>query len=303
MKPLVICCGAATLDTIFRMDQIPSGPGKVLPLDAVQVAEGMASSAAATVAKLGGRAMLFARVGADPAGHEIRRSLTEAGIDCRFVRFVEGARSPIATVLVDRNGERLVIPFYDPALGGDASWLPLEEISNAGAVLADVRWPGGAAASLDAARQRGIPAVLDLDTGPLDDLLMLLPLASHVVASQPAAELVTGQSDPAAAAETLAGRRGGFVAVTAGAAGCFWFDQATDAVRQVPAPQVKVVDTLASGDVFHGAFALALAQRREIEDCLRFATVAAALKCRSFGGRLGIPALAEVEQWLSQAMR
>jgi sulfofructose kinase len=300
MKPLLICCGAAALDTIFRMEEIPSGPGKVLPLDAVQVAEGMASSAAAAIAKLGGRPMLFARVGADQAGVEIRRSLTEAGIDCRFVRAIEGARSPVATVLVDRHGERLVIPFYDAALGSDAAWLPLDEIAGAAAVLVDVRWPQGAAQVLDKARQSSIPAVLDLDTGPLHDLLTLLPLASHVVASHPAAHSVTGEADPIGATAALAGMHPGFVAVTAGAQGCYWFNRAAGMVRHVPAPQVEVVDTLASGDVFHGAFALALAQARPIEDCLRFAAVAAALKCRIFGGRLGIPTLAEVEQWLAR---
>jgi len=69
-------------------------------------------------------------------------------------------------------------------------------------------------------------------------------------------------------------------------------------VRQLRPPAVEVVDTLAAGDVFHGAFALALAEGRGEVAALGFATVAAALKCRTFGGRLGAPERAEVEALL-----
>ena len=40
---------------------------------------------------------------------------------------------------------------------------------------------------------------------------------------------------------------------------------------------------LAAGDVFHGALALALAERQPVERAVRFA--AAAVKCTRYGGR------------------
>ncbi|TIP54769.1 MAG: hypothetical protein E5X68_36445, partial [Mesorhizobium sp.] len=61
----------------------------------------------------------------------------------------------------------------------------------------------------------------------------------------------------------------------------------------VEAPKVKAVDTLAAGDVFHGAFAVGLAEAMPMEEALRFASAAAALKCLRFGGRLGAPNRAE----------
>ena len=62
----------------------------------------------------------------------------------------------------------------------------------------------------------------------------------------------------------------------------------------VPAPPVAAVDTLGAGDVFHGAYALALAEGSDIADAARFATHAAALKCTRDGGRAGSPTRAEV---------
>ena len=70
--------------------------------------------------------------------------------------------------------------------------------------------------------------------------------------------------------------------------------------RRLPAFEVDVADTLGAGDVFHGAFALGLAEDRPIEDVVRRASATAALKCTRFGGRAGIPTAAEVDEFLRQ---
>ncbi|HHY49623.1 MAG TPA: sugar kinase, partial [Alphaproteobacteria bacterium] len=67
------------------------------------------------------------------------------------------------------------------------------------------------------------------------------------------------------------------------------------AVRHVPALPVEAVDTLAAGDVFHGAFAVGLLEGWPPARIIRFASAAAAIKCTRFGGRLGAPTRAEVE--------
>ena len=73
----------------------------------------------------------------------------------------------------------------------------------------------------------------------------------------------------------------------------------TTAEATIEAPRVEAVDTLAAGDVFHGAFVLALAEGRSEAEAIAFANVAAALKCTVFGGRLGAPARASVEALLA----
>ncbi|GLS22620.1 ribokinase [Labrys miyagiensis] len=294
----VACSGAASFDSIFQMEKLPTGPGKVLPLHAVEVAHGMAASAAAAVARLGGRATLFSRVGDDGVGERIIGDLSAAGVDCRFVRRAAGVHSPICTVLIDKTGERLVVPYYDPALGKDPSWLPLDLVARADAALVDIRWPEGAAAVLKAARAAGKPAVLDADTGPQAVIGELADLASHVVFSEPAALAFSGAATPQEALKTLAGRLGGFLAVTAGHEGCYWLERESGQVRQLRPPAVEVVDTLAAGDVFHGAFTLAIAEGAPIPRAIAFANAAAALKCRVFGGRLGTPGREKVEEAL-----
>ncbi|MGZ9076183.1 MAG: PfkB family carbohydrate kinase, partial [Burkholderiaceae bacterium] len=74
-----------------------------------------------------------------------------------------------------------------------------------------------------------------------------------------------------------------------------WFDGKR--VSSAPSPRVKVVDTLAAGDTWHGAFALALAERKDLLAAIEFATAVAALKCTRFGGRAGIPKREQFERW------
>lgn len=294
----IFFCGSATWDTIYRVERMPAGPGKVLPTALVEIAHGMAASAAATAARLGGSASLISRIGSDAVGARIIADLEQAGVDCRHVRTFEGVGSPLSTVIVDAEGERLVVPFYPPGLGRETGWLPLEEIRTASAVLVDIRWPEGAAAVLDAAREADIPRVLDADVGEPSVIAALTERASHAVFSEPAALAVSGASNVPEAVRSLASRFSCFVAVTAGGEGCFWMDEAGEICQERP-PRIKAVDTLAAGDVFHGAFVLGLTEGMPVRQLIRFANAAAALKCTVFGGRAGTPSRDQVEAALA----
>ena len=70
------------------------------------------------------------------------------------------------------------------------------------------------------------------------------------------------------------------------------------AICSAEAFKVDTVDTTGAGDVFHGAFALALAGGSTEVDALRFASGAAALKCTKPGGRDGIPNAEELTEFL-----
>ena len=61
------------------------------------------------------------------------------------------------------------------------------------------------------------------------------------------------------------------------------------ALRRSPVFAVAAVDTLGAGDVFHGAFTLALAEGRDLAGAMRFAAAAAGLKCTRVGGSAGAP--------------
>ncbi len=291
----ILCVGALTMDTIFRLDRLPEAPGKVIPLDAVEVAEGMAAAQAATIVRLGGTAALWASAGDDAVGDRLVAQISGEGVDCSRVRRVAGARSGFSSILMDRTGSTIIVPRYDPAVMAPPDAAP--DLAGVDAVMTDVRWPDAAALALAAAREAGIPAILDADVAAIEVLDRLVPLATHVVASDGAGRLLTGAANAADAARVLASRHGGFVAVTAGADGCWWGD--ASGITHTPAPRIEAVDTLAAGDVFHAGFAVGLTEGWAMARTIAFASAAAAIKCTRFGGRLGAPTRAEVEAFLS----
>ncbi len=139
MKPIV-CVGHAALDYVYRIEAFPPAPTKVRSLEHLESGGGMAANAAAAIARLGGEVELWSRTGGDSAGERIHKFLAADGVDIAYVRTYEHARSSTSAVIVDQNGERLIIGERDHAMPMDSSWLPLARIAGAAAVVSDLRW-------------------------------------------------------------------------------------------------------------------------------------------------------------------
>jgi sulfofructose kinase len=298
MKP-VICVGCAFWDTIFKVHAIPGHGTKVLPERAVQAASGMATAAAVTVARLGGTVELWTRIGADTTGDAFLRQITDEGVRTARIRRVEGIPTPFSTILVDRQGERLVVPYTDPNLDADPGWLPLDEVGKAAAVLVDMRWPEGAESVLLEARRHGVPTILDADIAPPEILRRLIALGDHVLFSEPALlSLATALAVEDALHEIASTLPAGIVGVTLGGGGAQIRRRSDPAglVHAYPTIRIDAVDTLNAGDVWHGAYAFGVASGWSLARTVATANVAAAMKCEHFGGRLGAPRLSEVQE-------
>lgn len=288
----IICLGSAIWDTIFQVESIPSAGVKVLPSRAVQAASGMATSAAVTLARLGAQVALWARLGDDEAGQRFIRDIGQQGVNTDFLKCMPGAVTPFSSIIVDAAGERVVIPYYDPAMPADASWLPLDRVAAASAVLVDVRWVAGASALLQQARRCKVPAVLDADTAPLHVLQALVPLATHLLFSEPALQIYQPGLAPEAALRAVANVHDAeLVGVTLGSAGALVWQRSTGQLLHAPALAITAVDTLNAGDVWHGTFVWAMLQGWPMDEVLRWANMAAAMKCEVFGGASGAPTL------------
>ena len=284
----VICLGLSALDQIWRVDHLLSGESeKVRALDYATLGGGMAANAAVAIARLGGSAAFWGRGGDDAAGHEMRAALSAEGIDVTNFKLFADGRSSVSGVIVDKSGERQIVNFRG-RFPAQADWLPLQDVANASAVLADPRWVEGAVALFGQARALGIPTVLDGDVADAEIFERLLPLTDHAVFSEPALSGFIGSANDASLAR-LARFNCRIVAVTRGGDGVSWYDGSS--VQRRAAYKVEVVDTTGAGDVFHGAYALAIGAGLKARDAMAFAAATAALKCTHSGGRAGIPSI------------
>jgi sulfofructose kinase len=143
--------------------------------------------------------------------------------------------------------------------------------------------------------------VLDADAGPRDAVGPLLTCATHVAFSAAGLAQFSGDSHVERALVSVSVSLRAMVGVTLGAQGFLWREEGK--TLHAPGIAVDAVDTHAAGDVWHGAYTVALAEHMPIALAARFANHAAALKCARHGGRDGAPTRAEVIQRMQQEAR
>ncbi len=292
----VLCIGISVLDHVFQVEAMPTRAEKFRSHAIATVGGGIAANAAVTVARQGGQGRLITRLGDDDVGRIILDALVAEGVDVSLSRRFEGHRSPLSCILVDRQGERLIVSYSDSGIPEGTDWLPDRLPDDVGAVLGDTRWEAGSRHMFALARAAGRFAVLDADRKPAN--AAVVDEATHAAISLQACTEMTGETNAGLGVEALRRRHASWLAVTDGENGVYWTEG--ERIRHTPAFRVQAVDTLAAGDTWHGAFALALAEGMTEERAVRYASAVAALKCTRFGGRDGIPDRAEVETFLKE---
>jgi sulfofructose kinase len=296
----VLCTGIAVLDLVFRIESPPRPDRKTQASEFRTISGGNAANAAVAIAHLGARTSfagpLGGPVGADSAGDTFLTLAAREGIDCSACPRIAGVPTSISAISIDARGERVIVNYRDEGLATVRAENPDALVAHADAVIADNRFPEYVRDVCAAARKRNIPVVLDADE-PRHDSNVLFGLVSHVIFSAEGLRATAGTDHLGRALIDIGKQTKAFLAVTDGANDVLWLDK--DELRQVPAYEVDVVDTLGAGDTFHGAFTLMLAEGMSERAAMRFAAATAALKCTRYGGIAGAPARAEVEAFLA----
>lgn len=293
----IACLGITVLDRIQRVATLPTTGGKYVAKDYFEVGGGPAATAAVAVAKMGHQVDFIGRVGQDGVADTMLSELASYGVNVDKAIHIAGASSAFSAVLVDDEGERMIINYQDPSLSRDPKQLENVDFSQYKTILTDVRWPEGAKYALEQAKKHNIPSVLDADLSP-DSIDELVKLAEHVAFSEPGLEKFTGCTDPIEGLKIAKKQTDGKVYVTVGSQGCYWLEG--DKICHEPVMKVDVVDTTGAGDVFHGALAVAVAESKQSREAIVFSNLVAALKCTKRGGREGIPTRSEVNQKLQK---
>ncbi|WP_159565425.1 sugar kinase [Budvicia diplopodorum] len=292
----IACIGIAVQDRLYYVERLPDGGGKYVAQDYKEIGGGPAATAAVAAARLGARVDFIGRIGDDAAGKTLREELEAAGVNTALTRVVHKARSSQSAILVDKQGERIIINHPSPDLPIDVDWMKAIDFSQYDMVLADVRWHEGAKFAFTQARAAGVPTLLDADITP-QNILPLIRLADHAAFSEPGLIKATGEKNVTKALTLANALTSGTVYVTQGQSGCSWLEQ--QALCHQKGFKVDVVDTTGAGDVFHGALAFALARQQPVNQAVRFANAVAALKCTLPGGREGIPDCDQTDAFLS----
>ncbi len=300
IPPRILCIGMPVRDLTFRVSGVPARGSKENATHYEEICGGNALNAAIGIVRLGGRASICGPMGdvRDTSDRYILDKLAHEGIETKHVVRMPGLVTPISAIMIDPSGERTIVTFRDPELW-KVQLPPIETLlDDCAAILTESRCAEFCTELCAEAVRRGIPVIVDVDRA-MSLREGLLNASSHLVFSSEPLQETADIADDAKALHKIAKLTKSFLAGTRGPQGTIWLDE-NQTIQETPAFPVHTVDTLGAGDVFHGAFALAITEKQELRQALRFASAAAALKCTRFGGAFAAPQRIEVEALLSQ---
>ena len=294
---MIVVLGSTNTDMVVSGAKIPVPGETVCGGSFMMNPGGKGANQAVAVNRLSaqkGACVFIAKVGDDLFGRDTAVRMAKEGVDARLVVDRRNA-SGTALILVDRKGQNCI----SVALGANGALLPedvkkfAKDIQSADALLLQFETPLETVLwAAQTAHAKQVPVVLN--PAPAAKLPKeLYKCLDWITPNETEAELLTGVkvTDLASAqkAEAALKRRGvANVVITMGAKGCY------AAGRIHPCVKVKAVDTVAAGDTFNGAFVVALAEGKSVDEAVAFAQKASAIAVTRPGAQSSVPFRKEV---------
>jgi len=300
----ILGLGCTAVDELLYVAAYPPADGKMRVRRRERRCGGLTATALVAAARLGGKCAFAGVLGKDEQSRFVLDCLEQEKIHINHYVCRSDARPIQSTVVVDERRKTRTI-FFDTnhAWGADTKAPTEAVIRSTRVLLVDNFGIEGMVRAARIARSAGIPIVADFEDSDSPGFSKLLELVDHLILSEGFARKLTGAKHPAEAARALWTNGRAVVIVTCGAKGCYYLAADDERPKSVPAFRVKALDTTGCGDVFHGAYALALARKLELRERIRFASAAAALKATRHGGQTGIPTRQRVNKLLQRSKR
>lgn len=315
MAPDVLVTGETLID------MLPERPG---PLSRVSGFErrpgGAPANVAVGLARLGSPPQFWTRVGDDPFGRYLEGVLREEEVPERYVERDPDAKTTLAFVTHDADGER-TFTFYREGTAdtrlqtgrvGDDALDELEWVHAGGLALASEPARSATRDLLERAAERGCTVSFDPNARPelweseeafAREVRELLPFVGVCKATAGELETIgfagTGEDAARSLLETDGGphtvflTRGGEGALALAGADAPWADGAERADH--PGFDVEVADTTGAGDAFLAGAIDALSRGEDLEESLAFANAVAARATTAAGAMTALPDRAGVE--------
>ena len=294
----VLGLGCTAVDDLLYVPSAPPPDSKVRIERTARQCGGLTGTALVTAAHLGARCAFAGCLGTDEFSQYVASHFTREGVDVSHAPRMAEAAVVHSVIVVARNTGSRTIYYQVPGVMGAHDSLPPDDVIRDTKVLfIDHYGMSGNLRASRLARAAGASVVADFEDDPSPLFGEVMALVDHLILSEGFALRLTRAPNAADAAMSLWQASRAVVIVTCGKDGCWSVSTgAPTAARHHPAFRIQAVDTTGCGDVFHGAYAAALAWEYPLERRIRFAAAAAALKAAT----CEIPRRIEVEQLMAR---
>ncbi|WP_218730083.1 ribokinase [Brochothrix thermosphacta] len=286
--------GSLSIDLVVRAAKRPVAGETIIGEDLSLFPGGKGANQAVAAARLGATVTMVGCVGDDSYGEMIIKNLEKENVNTSLVKRFTKKTSGTAHITVAEGDNSIIVvkgtnDLVDESLIEEAR----AEIASSDSVMAQYEIPLPIIDYLaKVCEEEGTSFLLnpapaaDIQTETLKRITYLTPNENENKLIFP-----NKTSD-----EAIADFPGNLL-VTLGEKGVRF---QTDTIQTVPAFKVAVTDTTGAGDTFNGAFAVAIAEGKDIETAVLFGNAAAALSVQKLGAQSGMPDREAVKEMLTQ---
>jgi ribokinase len=301
----IVVFGSINMDLVVRSSRLPK-PGETLTGHSFQTYPGgKGANQAVACARLGAKTTMVGRVGGDVFGKRLKRELENAGVDHVNVLIDGGISSGVALIAVEDSAENMiiVIPGANREVGEQDLGRLKGVMSHTMVLLLQLEIPLEAVlAAAKLVKPANVKVILDpAPAQALPD--EIYPLLDIITPNETETELLVGfpiktKEDAIKAAQIFKQRGVKDVVIKLGSRGAFALigDQASF----FDPFQVKAVDTVAAGDAFNGALAVALSEGLPIEEAIQWGMAGGAISVTREGAQPAMPKRDELQKFLHQ---
>ena len=302
-RPRIVVLGSINMDLVATTPALPQPGETVMGSSFATLPGGKGANQAVAAARLGADVRMIGRVGDDTFGPMLRASLEANGVGVEDVMTTAGTSSGIAVILLDDERQNYIVGIYGANMACDELQVQAARraLDGADALLLQMEIPLDVSLeAAETARRMGVRVIHD--PAPPSELPDSAYGAFDIIApNQSEAEVLTGVTvdgiDSAREAARVLRSQGARTAIVKlGEQGVVY--SAAERAGHVPAFEVDAIDTVAAGDGFAGALAVALAEGQPLDRAVRFAAAAGALVVTKRGAQDAMPDRAEVERLL-----
>jgi ribokinase len=299
-KPIVVV-GSITMDLVTRTPKIPAIGQTLIGTGFETTPGGKGANQAVAAARLGYRVAMVAKVGDDAYGPALLENLKRAGVDTVGMTQVMGS-SGLAPMFVADDGLNAIVVV--PGANGKMDRATVDNhselIRSAGMVLCQLEIPMETLSyTLDFCARAGVPVMLDPAPAAKLPEAVFGQIAWFTPNETEAAFYVGDESSAEKSAERLLAKGLRGVVLKRGGEGAYVAEQGGKAEWVRPF-KVDAIDTVAAGDCFNGAFAVALLEGKDPWAAARFANAAAAICVTRRGAQASMPMRADVEEFIKK---
>lgn len=294
MHSSIVVVGSSNTDMVIKADRLPAPGETILGGHFFMNAGGKGANQAVAAARLGGHVSFVAKTGDDMFGQEAIQLFKKEGINTTHVFIDPQHPSGVALINVDKQGENCiaVASGANAALSKEDVQTAKNSIQQASVVLTQLETPLSTVEYLAAlTKEAGVTFILnpapacELSDDLLRSISILTPNESEL--AMLTGHTLAGMEEIKTAVLRLHQRGVDTVIVTLGKEGALVFHEG--AFTHIAAPVVEAIDTTAAGDVFNGALAVAVAERKEVVEATHFACAAAAISVTRLGAQASAP--------------